>query len=75
MMTKQNDTAALTDEQLEGVAGGILGQANGLNRGFRSSTSIGNPPPQPPNLKSPLRRAAVQGLMLGRLGVVNPDSM
>ena len=23
MMTKQNDTAALTDEQLEGVAGGM----------------------------------------------------
>jgi hypothetical protein len=26
MMTKQNDTAALTDEPLEGVAGGIIPQ-------------------------------------------------
>ena len=26
MTTKQNDTAALTDKQLEGVAGGILPQ-------------------------------------------------
>ena len=68
MTTQQHDTAALTDEQLEGVAG--------------SSTSIGNPPPhptlsvsRPPPSVSPtivashvgrLRRAAEQGSMSGR---------
>ena len=75
MTTKQNDTAALTDEQLEGVAGGSTSVGNPSPIGLRSSTHIGNPPPQPPNLKSPLRRAAVKGLMLGRLAVLNPDSM
>ena len=47
MMTQQNDTAALTDEQLEGVAGGKhigpVGDGVRMRVGFRSS----NPTPHP----------------------------
>ena len=47
MMTKQNDTAALTDEQLEGVSGGKhigpVGDGGRMRVGFRSS----NPTPHP----------------------------
>ena len=49
MMTKQNNTAALTDEQLEGVAGGKhigpVGDGVRMRVGFRSIEP--NPSPSP----------------------------
>jgi len=48
MTTKQNNTAALTDEQLEGVAGGFdVGPVNGRMRvGFRSVEPLPSPSPR-----------------------------
>ena len=43
MTTQQNDTAALTDEQLEGVAGGLTDPIWMGPEGLRSS----NPTPHP----------------------------
>jgi hypothetical protein len=50
MTTKQNNTAALTDEQLEGVAGGfIVGPISNGGRmrvGFRSVEPLPSPFPR-----------------------------
>ena len=74
MTTKQND-AALTDEQLEGVAGGaVFVKVDGLNGGLRSSTSVGNPAPKPSNLKKGLASSPL-GFQGNYVGVINPDSM
>ena len=47
MMTKQNNTAALTDEQLEGVAGGVdigpVGDDVRMRVGFRSTAPLPSP--------------------------------
>ena len=40
MMTKQNDTATMTEEQLDGVAGGI---SNTPNPSFRGDVPHGDP--------------------------------
>jgi len=58
MTTQQNDTAALTDEQLEGVAGGfIVGPISGRMRG--SYVSISPVPTPIPKVLFPRGRARV----------------
>ena len=60
MTTKQNDTAALTDEQLERVAGGVIAPTKWL----KSFTAV-----KKGLASSPL------GLQGNYVGVLNPDSM
>ena len=58
MTTQQNDTAALTDEQLEGVAGGFdIGPISGRMRG--SYVSISPVPTPIPKVLFPRGRARV----------------
>ena len=58
MTTQQNDTAALTDEQLEEVAGGfIVGPISGRMRG--SYVSISPVPTPIPKVLFPRGRARV----------------
>ena len=51
MTTQQNDTAALTDEQLEGVAGGFdigpISHGGRMRVGFRSIEPNPSPYPRP----------------------------
>ena len=57
-MTKQNKTVALTDEQLEGVAGGfIVGPIGGRMRG--SYVSISPVPTPIPKVLFPRGRARI----------------
>ena len=88
MMTKQNDTAALTDEQLDGVAGGLTDPIWMGPEGLRSSGPT--PHPSPVVTRRQLDRPGRAGLdypaslprsrARGRatkqsVAVVNPDSM
>ena len=71
MTTKQNDTAALTDEQLEGVAGGLSPIPSLRPVHIIDPTFIPRPPVGPCVTSGRARR----DVGAGYVGVVNPDSM
>ncbi len=72
MTTQQNDTATLTDEQLEGVAG-AGSESHFLRVGVRSSNPT--PHPSPFVTRRPTVTSGRARIDIGPVGVVNPDSM
>ena len=77
MTTQQNDTAALTDEQLDGVAGGLspipsLRPVHIIDPIYIIDPSFIPRPPVGPCVTSGRARRDVGA---GYVGVLNPDSM